>query len=80
VGGQGYLSCAISWKEGAFLQAACYGRAFCPADAFPRKRIVQVCRLLILANALGGPVVPPPPPSAFFPLVICISSIKNDTT
>ena len=34
------------------LQAACYGRAFCEADSFPRKRILDVCRQLRLVNAL----------------------------
>ncbi len=38
-------------------QAACYGRAFCAADAFPRDRIVTVCRQLRILNALREPDV-----------------------
>jgi hypothetical protein len=34
------------------MQAACYGRAFCSAEAFPRDRIVTVCRQLRILNAL----------------------------
>lgn len=34
------------------VQAACYGRAFCSAEAFPRDRIVTVCRQLRILNAL----------------------------
>ena len=39
------------------LQAACYGRAFCEAESFPKKRMVQVCRQLRLLNALQAPDV-----------------------
>ncbi len=39
------------------LQAACYGRAFCSADSFPRDRIVTVCRQLRILNALRQPDV-----------------------
>lgn len=38
-------------------QAACYGRAFCAAEAFPRDRIVTVCRQLRILNALRAPRV-----------------------
>ena len=41
----------------AILQAAVYGRAFCSADAFPRDRIVAVCRQLRILNALRAPGV-----------------------
>lgn len=39
------------------LQAACYGRAFCSAEASPRDRIVKVCRQLRILNALRQPGV-----------------------
>lgn len=39
------------------VQAACYGRAFCSADSFPRDRIVTVCRQLRILNALRQPDV-----------------------
>ena len=39
------------------MQAACYGRAFCSADSFPRGRIVNVCRQLRILNALRQPNV-----------------------
>ena len=39
------------------MQAACYGRAFCSAGAFPRKRLLEVCKLLRLLNALRQPEV-----------------------
>lgn len=39
------------------MQAACYGRAFCGADAFPKDRIVTVCRQLRILNALRQPDV-----------------------
>lgn len=39
------------------MQAACYGRAFCSADSFPRDRIVTVCRQLRILNALRQPDV-----------------------
>ena len=39
------------------MQAACYGRAFCPAGLFPRKRLLEVCKLLRLLNALRQPEV-----------------------
>ena len=39
------------------VQAACYGRAFCPAGSFPRKRLLEVCKLLRLLNALRQPEV-----------------------
>ena len=40
-----------------WLQAGCYGRAFCPAASYPRKRILQVCKSLRILNALRGPNV-----------------------
>ena len=43
----------LPWPN--FLQAACFGRAFCEADSFPKKRMVQVCRQLRLLNALQDP-------------------------
>ena len=39
------------------MQAAVYGRAFCSADAFPRDRIVAVCRQLRILNTLRAPGV-----------------------
>lgn len=39
------------------MQAACYGRAFCPPDSFPRKRILEVCRHLKLLNTLRQPEI-----------------------
>lgn len=39
------------------MQAACYGRAFCEAERFPKKRMVEVCRQLRLLNALQAPDV-----------------------
>lgn len=34
------------------MQAGCYGRAFCPAGSYPRKRILQICQSLRMLNAL----------------------------
>lgn len=39
------------------VQAVCYGRAFCNAESFPRKKILETCRLLRLVNALKSPEV-----------------------
>ncbi|KAK9907253.1 hypothetical protein WJX75_000093 [Coccomyxa subellipsoidea] len=39
-------------RQVALMKAACYGRAFCSAEAFPRDRIVTVCRQLRILNAL----------------------------
>lgn len=39
------------------VQAACYGRAFCSAESFPKDRIVTVCRQLRILNALRQPEV-----------------------
>ena len=38
-------------------QAACYGRAFCAADAVPRDAILSVARNLRILNALRAPDV-----------------------
>jgi len=43
--------------EPCAMQAACYGRAFCSADSFPKDRIVTVCRQLRILNALRQPDV-----------------------
>ena len=39
------------------MQAGCYGRAFCPAGSYPRKRILQICQSLRILNALRAPDV-----------------------
>ena len=38
-------------------QAACYGRAFCAADALPRDAILVVARRLRILNALRSPAI-----------------------
>lgn len=52
--GMSHPLCAESLNR---AQAACYGRAFCPAEGFARKRILQKCRLLRLLNAVREPEV-----------------------
>ncbi|KAA6418805.1 MAG: vacuolar sorting-associated 16 protein [Trebouxia sp. A1-2] len=41
-------------RQAALMKAGCYGRAFCPAGSYPRKRILQVCQSLRVLNALRG--------------------------
>ncbi|KAK9823042.1 hypothetical protein WJX81_002597 [Elliptochloris bilobata] len=44
-------------RQAALLKAACYGRAFCAADALPRDAILTVARHLRILNALRAPDV-----------------------